>query len=725
MSFLAPLFLVALGALAVPVLIHLTQRERKHIVPFPSLMFLRRIPYPSVRRRRIRNWVLLLMRLAALLLIVSAFARPFVRRPGVVVPGSSGPREVVVLLDRSYSMAYADHWERARAAATRAVRALGADDRVTLIVFATGADLVIRSTTDRGRLLSAIDDTRVSSFGTRFGPALKLTQRVLMESQLADREVILISDFQKIGWNREEDVRLPEGARLTPISVADGDTSNVTVSSVLLERTALSKLERVTVTAALVNRSATSANDVQVQLEIDGRRIQARPVTLEPNASASVIFDPFTLAAVHTRGTVRVTPDRLPDDDAFYFVLSPVQPLPVLVVESNRAARDSSLYLTRALGIGAAPPFQADVKQADRVAAGDLEGSQAAGSGPRVVILNDVAFAGARAAQLTRFVEHGGGLLVVLGERAAWTTEARDLLPGLPGAPVDCASSRGGMLGEIDYGHPIFELFKTPRSGDFSAARFFRYRALTVEAGLQGQAPERATENRVSVLARFDDGAAALTEREIGQGRVVLWSSTLDTFWNDLVLRPVFLPFLHQVIRYLARYQEPASWFTVGQVVDADSVLRAEGYGLQASARSRKPDGETGDAGGEAGVRAGVVLTPSGHRIPLAGTDLAGPLELAESGFYEIRTGSGVEDRPLTIAANLDRSESDLSSLDPRELVASVAGRAGSGRTAADTVQVTAEDQERRQAVWWYLLLGGIVILGIETAVSNRLSRTG
>ena len=80
MSFLAPLFLLGLAALAVPVLIHLIQRERKNVVQFPSLMFLQRIPYQSVRRRRIRNWPLLLLRLAALALIVAAFARPFLRR---------------------------------------------------------------------------------------------------------------------------------------------------------------------------------------------------------------------------------------------------------------------------------------------------------------------------------------------------------------------------------------------------------------------------------------------------------------------------------------------------------------------------------------------------------------------------------------------------------------------------------------------------------------------
>src|SRR6476661_11267453 len=98
MGFVAPLVLLGLGALAVPIFVHLIQRERKRVVEFPSLMFLRRIPYQSVRRRRIRDVLLLLLRLAALALIVLAFARPFFRRHSLAAATQQGAREVVILL---------------------------------------------------------------------------------------------------------------------------------------------------------------------------------------------------------------------------------------------------------------------------------------------------------------------------------------------------------------------------------------------------------------------------------------------------------------------------------------------------------------------------------------------------------------------------------------------------------------------------------------------------
>src|SRR6185503_16432447 len=121
MAFLTPLFFAGLAAIAIPVLVHLVQREKKSVVEFPSLMFVRRIPYQSVRRRRIRHWALLMLRAAAIALIATAFARQ-----GAVAAAVGGAaREVVILLDRSASMGYGDHWARAQDAARTVVRGLG------------------------------------------------------------------------------------------------------------------------------------------------------------------------------------------------------------------------------------------------------------------------------------------------------------------------------------------------------------------------------------------------------------------------------------------------------------------------------------------------------------------------------------------------------------------------------------------------------------------------
>jgi hypothetical protein len=518
---------------------------------------------------------------------------------------------------------------------------------------------------------------------------LKLAQRVLADSTLPSREVVMISDFQRNGWVRDENLRLPQGTVFTPVAITDAQPANLTVSSALPQRTMFSGQERITVVAGIINRGPAAVSNVQVRLDLDGRTLETKTVNVQPNAPASVTFQPFTLARAFTRGTVRIGDDQLKQDNTFHFVMSPAQRLPVLLLNPPGAARESSLYLQKALGIGTTPAFQVDVRSGDNLASTDLDRH-------RVVILNDAA-ALSSGESLKRFVSSGGGLFVVLGERANWGTDSNDLLPGVPANVVD-RPGRGGSLAELDYSHPILELFKAPRSGNLSTAHFYRYRGITMKTEpaatkTGNQAPAQR------VIARFDDGAVAMAERTIGSGHVILWTSTLDNYWNSLFQTPVYLPFIHEVVRHLATYEEPANWFTVGGVVDPGHLLQTSGFGLQAGTGA-------------------MILTPSGKRIEQSGTPT--PVQLEEQGFYEIH-GRGSQGA-VSIASNLETAESDLSSVDMQELTASLAGRAGTNAAlASDAPVMTPEDQERRQNFWWYLLMAGIVLLGIETAISNRM----
>src|SRR5690606_27495068 len=118
-------------------------------------------------------------------------------------------REVVIMLDRSWSMGYGDRWERAVTAAREAIAGLGPDDRASLIVFDNAAAAPLQPTTDRARLLSALDSIEPGAGVTRYTPALKLAQSILGASQLERREAVLISDFQRAGWDGAAGATLP------------------------------------------------------------------------------------------------------------------------------------------------------------------------------------------------------------------------------------------------------------------------------------------------------------------------------------------------------------------------------------------------------------------------------------------------------------------------------------------------------------------------------------
>ena len=680
MSFIAPLFFVALAALAIPVLIHLFQREKKQVMRFPSLMFVQQVPYKSIQRRRVHNWLLLLVRLAVLTLIVLAFTRPFFERQDLGTATGGGAREVVILLDQSYSIGYADRWERAQAAATEAINGLGPVDRGSVVLFSSGAEIALRSSAggERERLIAAVEAAEPTAGATRFASALKVAGSILADSPLPRREVILVSDFQRGGWRGEEGASLPEGATLTAVPITGGaEPPNVAVTGVSLARSTFSNQERVVATAVVANRGTQSLTGGELALEIDGRPIQTERLDVEAGGSVSVAFEPFTLAASDMRGSVRTGADALVADNVFNFVVSPVQPVRVVVVDRGGTG-SAALYLTRALAIGDAPRFETTVRQPEALSDNDLGEAS-------IVVLNDVAVPAALGRRLARFVAAGGGLFVALGPRATWPQDV-DLLPAALQERVDRTRGDAARIGALEYAHPVFEPFRAPRSGDFAAARIYGYRAVAPGPSAQ-------------VLARFDAGAPALIEGRTGTGRVLLWTSTLDLAWSDLPLKPVYLPFVHRAVRHLSAYTEPAPWWTVGQVLDASF-------------------GETAPPPGGA-----VVVTPSGRQVPIdeEGSDV---LELTEQGFYELRTGAG-ENVAAVVAANVDSAESDLTVMDPKEIVAAATAGAGDGlRSSTAGVPPPPEAQERSQRLWWYLLCLGVVLLGADTLISNRMSKT-
>src|SRR5687768_14555348 len=275
MSFLAPLFLAGLAALAVPIFVHLINRERKEITEFPSLMFIQRIPYRSVRRQKIRNWLLFVMRCLALLLLIAAFARPFFERRFSRGAGAlDSAREIVVLLDRSYSMGYGERWDRATAAARETINGAGASDQVTLVSFAETPSALNQRGADQGSLRAALDAVKPGARGTKYAPALKLASKILDESDLGRKEIVLITDFQKVGWDGHEDVELAPGTQLKPVDVSDESPSNVAVTTVELHRAMVAGRERVTVNARLTNTGDRPASGVSVALRLNDREIE-------------------------------------------------------------------------------------------------------------------------------------------------------------------------------------------------------------------------------------------------------------------------------------------------------------------------------------------------------------------------------------------------------------------------------------------------------------------
>jgi hypothetical protein len=681
LALLAPVFIAAAAAVVVPLLVHLVHKEKKEALAFPSLMFIRKTPYPFSSRQRIRDWLLFLARCAVITLAAFAFARPVVSRTTATPASGRRGTEVVLLLDRSFSMRYANRWTRAKAEAIRLIDGLGAGDRLTVVPFDRRAAAVNDATGDKAQLRAAVDSLQPGDEGTRLAPAVALASRVLGASELPALQLVVISDFQRTSWDLTDEITIPPGTEVKPIDVS-GPVSDRSVRAVDVRREPGGDASRVVVTARVVKLGAAERG-VGARLEVGGREVARGAVDVPRDGGATVTFGAVPVPSRPVAARIVIDGDELSGDDEFHFLLSRPPTVPVLVLEHAEALPERGIFLTRALEIGDAPGFDVLVRRSDRVTPADL-------AGRRVVILADAGVPpGLGAARLEAHLRNGGGLVNLLGERTSartWPANAKGLVPGTISNPTDRLGERGAVLGVIDRSHQALAVFSGARSGDLSAARFFRYRPIDTTEG---------------VLARFDDGAAALTEHTVGRGRVLTWGSSFDGYWNDLPRQPVFLPFVHQLVRYAAVYREQKRFHAVGDAV--------------------RPADVVGTASTDASVRWSIV-TPSRKRVAVGGEGLPAALEIHEAGIYEIRPSGAPGSDPYLLAANIAPAELDFATFDVLRLTNTLAPATSTTPAAATDPQQLLADREQRQSLWWYILAVTAAILAVEGILARRAS---
>src|SRR6058998_2975752 len=181
MSFLNPFLLFGSLALAIPILIHLVRREKSEIIPFSSLMFLLKVPKRSIRQQKIKNLLLMALRLLILALLVGSFARPYLTQPSKPSASADRNRSIVLMLDNSYSMRYGTNFQRLKAEATSRIDAMRAGDRMALIAFNESAMPLGTPTSDKNALKAALGALEPSYAGTRYYEAFTLADRVFSQ----------------------------------------------------------------------------------------------------------------------------------------------------------------------------------------------------------------------------------------------------------------------------------------------------------------------------------------------------------------------------------------------------------------------------------------------------------------------------------------------------------------------------------------------------------------
>jgi hypothetical protein len=695
MSFINAWYFLGLAGIAIPLILHLIKRERARRVEFPTLMFLRRVSRKTIRYQKLRNLLLLLLRVLTMALLALAFTRPYRRLPASQGSSPGGGTTHVILLDNSLSMGYAGRWERALQAARAIVSRATGDDRIGLIEFSDVASVRIPATSDYAAVGAEIDrGIELSDRSTRYAQAMKAAERAVSDATARRRIIHVISDFQKSGWmTDEEEFRMPAGIEIDPVDVGDAKYSNLVIGDVQVSDNADSKESGLKVRFSIVNYGTEDRTDARVSLKLDGRET----ASLRKNASrgereAAEFELPGLTDGIH-QVSLDVEDTNLGADNKFSFVLAGRGKTQVLCVEDagSQGSRTPTFFLSRAINASGSSGYQLNVIS--------LAKAESGGFAPGSLLVWNNASGGSSTLQrkVREFVDSGGGLLVSVPDNGKAVDFNRAFGSWLPVklAPQGGGSSVRGVRAEGDYAlltdlrmdHPVFRPFSEPHSGNFSSARFLRH-AKFEEGG--------------EVLARFDNGDPALLSAAKGKGRVLVFASSADDSANNLPLKPVYAPFWLQMLHFLDNAGEENRQSTVGETIAPRKLL------LEAAVRSGHPESGSGQAV--------VVLDPVKKRIPMGpGSDA---VQVDRAGFYEIRS-PGLS---VPVAVNAARVESDLSHGNAEEMTAVWLrpAAAAAGPQDAESEAAAPEEQDRRQHFWRYLLLFMLAFFLAEFLLSSR-----
>jgi hypothetical protein len=682
-SFLNAAILTGLAAGALPILIHLFSRRKVARMPFSSLRFLEQISRRRVRRVRLTQWIILAMRVLAIVLLALALSRPAFR--GDFALGKSrGESAVAVILDRSFSMAAAGErltlWEKARARAEEVLAVLDTRDRVYLV----GVDPLGDVVEVFPEPISARDALRSWEPGygtTDLVAGLRRAGETLAEATALNKEIFVISDFQQSAV-RGADVGssdltrdLDPETRVFLLPVGEGPIANTAIEDARAEGTAVDQRIRV----LLARHGDTPADDVALTVESASEVLGEMTLSISARSRESGEVSLARLPGEGEALSVRVSADRLPVDDRRYIPPLGTGRISVLVVQEPA---QQSPFLPLALSPGG-DSDRFEVRRAAPDAMGSVDLREV-----NLIVLDNVTYLPREILMRLRQWRAGGGMILIsLGDRVDLRFYNESLLPALfPGVSLgnllgtDEATATSYSLTPRAPGHTAFSGFEAKLGEPITGATFWRI-------------VEVKSESEVRTLAEFGPGLPAIVQ---GDG-ALLFASSLDGRWNNFPTHASFLPLLHQGVASLMR-EAHGDNVRVGEAVEGvvDRVLVPSGAELLC----RGPEGLELEVTAESVVK-GVLLRSAPAPVP---------------GFYEMRAGDRILFRR---AVNVDPGESDLTPLSTETLSALFPG---------ERVHLLEMDRSVRSPVrearygreFWKELVAVVLLLAVAEAWLGR-----
>jgi hypothetical protein len=663
MGLFAPWFLAGLAGIALPLYLHLLKRQTTTPKQVSSLMLFESRTQSSTRHRRLRYFLLLSLRMLWLLLLILAFANPFINRNAVALASN---RLVLLVIDNSFSMRAGTRLTDAKDAAVRVLSGKGAA-RAQVAAFGSQLRLMTQPVEDQSALRAAVQAIQPGDGHGNFG---ELTRAVRAMAELVHTpiELHLFSDMQRGDLAATfSDMALPSNVKLVTHAVVSNAQPNWTVESVDAPGQVWGKDAKPVHVQAVIAGFGTPAANRTVSLIVNGKTTAAKTVAVPANGRATVDFPALEVPYGFSRCEVKIdAADGFPADDLRRFAVERSDPQKVLLIH-NYGDNRSPLYVGAALSSAAQSAFTLESINVNEAA--DRRPSNYA-----FIVLSDLnSLPSLLENSLTGYVRSGGSLFIAAGTSAG----GRSQIPIFGARVIEARDysrvpDRYMSVGSSDSSYPA-----VAKANGWPGVKFFY--ALDVDPG------------NARVIVRLGDQTPLLLDKRIGEGRVVLLTSGLDNLTNDFPLNPAFVPFIEQTARYLAGSERQGG----ARPVDAFLELR----NARESAQSVE------------------VTDPEGKRpLTLGEAASAQSFQLTEAGYYQLRLADGRQDE---VGVNPDPKESNLDVI-PNDVLALWQGNKGGESPQVASASLPPTSGKTPESFWWYVMLLVFATAIAESALASR-----
>jgi len=729
--------LAGVAGVALPVLAHLLSRKRYDTVDWGAMQFLELDP-SAKRNLRLEDLLLLLVRMLLVALLAMALARPWFNGSWMGRWASSTSRDVVIIIDGSYSMGWEGSTGTPQAAAVRLARQFVGDlrggDTVMVLDAREQPRMALAGLTrDRERIRQALDDLPAPSGSANLHEAVAKGIQILSTGTNVQRELLVLTDLQALSWKPDDatlwarlDDLKAQSTVLPRIWVIDSSTGELGKSAnFTLERLAVSRELAVPgvpirFTSKVRYRGGTAPISRQVFVEVNGQRLadQTLRLNLTPEGEASVEFERrFDKPGSHLVSVI-LESDALPGDNRSDAVVVVTDSLPVLLVDGDRKldpTRSETFFARAALAAAGADYswIKPVVLTPDELNADTMRTAAV------IVLANVASLTDETQSLLERFVTSGRGLLFTLGDKTP--KDGYTLDPDTPAAalfPVilyEVSAEPGGDSPGVRVAGNSLELpwlreFRADKGGTVTDARFSKWWKVGVREnrksrGNESDTAQSPTLGSASVIAKLSTGDPWLVTRRFERGMTAVLTSSLDADWNTLPAKTDFVPWLHELLFSLASTATNRN-VDVGTplILNVPPELNVSEYEFVGPGNKRFPAGRIQDDLQPGAILEDVTL-PGVYRFAKKSAD--GKAAVTDQHFV----------------ANFDRGESDLTLLTEEQRTALT----GEGRLTFSSDML--ELQERmfadssRTELWFVLIYGFLFMMSVEVWMTRRMLR--